>query len=90
MTFEQFIDKCLSALTNTPKEKLYFQYTYYPDTPSVGNSYKCQIKGTKYKVYITPNQDVCQYYDEKDNFINLNSLSECLIKMKNKERALNG
>jgi len=82
MSFEQFIFTCIKQLTRKlTKDKLYFQYTYYPDTSVVGNSYKCQIKGTKIKIYITPNEEVCQYYNKDDRFINFNSLEDCLNKL---------
>ena len=79
MTFEQFISKCLVSMENKiPKDKIYFQYTYCPDMPAVANSYKCQVKGTQHKIYITPGEEVCQYYDKDNNFENLDSLNACI------------
>ena len=64
MTFEQFISKCLASMEKKiSKDEIYFQHTYYPDTLAVANSYKCQVKGTQYKIYITPGEEVCQYYE---------------------------
>jgi len=84
MSFDQFIFTCILRLVKQSRklteDKLYFQYTYYPDLPLSGSSYKCQVKGTKIKIYITPNEEVCQYYNKDDRFINLGSLSECLNK----------
>ena len=79
MTFEQFISKCLASIgKKIQKDRLYFQYTYYPDMPIIGSTYKCQVKGTKYKIYITPGEEVCQYYDKDNNFENLGSLNACI------------
>ena len=81
MTFEQFINSCMVRIGNKiSNDKLYFQYNYYPDSSVVGNSYKCQVKGSNLKIYITPTEGVCQYYNKDNNFINLSSLSECLDK----------
>lgn len=79
MTFEQFISKCLASIgKKIQKDRLYFQYTYCPDMPDVANNYKCQLKGTQYKIYITPGEEVCQYYDKDNNFENLDSLNACI------------
>lgn len=79
MTFEQFISRCLVRIEKKiPKDKIYFQYNYYPDMPTVGNSYKCQVIGTQYKIYITPGEKVCQYYDKYNNFENLDSPNACI------------
>lgn len=80
MIFEQFINKCLSAIKNShiSKDAVYFQYIYYPDEPTVSNTYMFRIRGTNYKVYITPNEEVCQVYDKNNEFKNMKSLKDCL------------
>lgn len=84
MTYERFIEKCLASIKDKlPENEIYFQYTYYPGESIVCCSYKFAIIGIdKPFIYISPNEEVCQLYVNKDNFKNMNSLNECLKELK--------
>lgn len=80
MTFQQFIDKCTQVIG---EGKLYFEHHYSRDETGFEavNNYKAQIRGTKLKIYIVPDEKINQFYNN-DDFVNCKSLDEVLQKLK--------
>ena len=79
MTFQEFIKKCSSVID---EERLYFEHHYsHHDGMDFVNSYKCQIRGTDYKLFTDPDMNICQFYRNKTDFENCRDFNEALSKL---------